>query len=184
MGLARWAKGARDLTDIPAEASKYLTVGQLSDAIGLAPGTIKDSITRQPITATDNPRSAICMPAARIGDNLPLWSPQQRDNYLRIREEVKAAKDAAKETAKQLEAITADEARERDLYSLVEIAAMFNLHDQTLRRAQSQDGSFPRAVARRRKDLPGVPEHLFELDKMVQWADAKGYKVSPLVAAQ
>lgn len=180
MGLARWAMEARDLTDTPAEAGKYLTVGQLSDAIGLAPGTIKDSITRSPITNTDNPRSAICMPAARIGDNLPLWSPEQRDNFLRIRQEVESAKDAAK----QLEAVTAAEARERNLYSLVELAEMFNLHDQTLRRAQSQDGSFPRAVARRRKDLPGVPEHLFELDPMIEWAQTKGYKIAPLAVTR
>jgi hypothetical protein len=170
MSRARWATGATDLTATPGEASKYLTVGQLSDAIGLAPGTIKDSITRAPITNPDNPRSAICRPAARIGD-LPLWTPEQRDRFLRIR------RTTDEKSAVKLEAITADEARERDLYSLVELAEMFDVHDQTLRRAQSQDKDFPRAVARRRKAIPGVPEHLFKLDPMVKWARTKGYRV-------
>lgn len=171
MSRARWATQAKDLTATPGEASKYLTVGQLSDAIGLAPGTIRDSITRAPITNPDNPRSAICRPAAHVGTKVPLWSPKQRDEYLRIRREA----DDARDVIERLEAITATEARERGLYSLVELAERFNVHDQTLRRAQSQDGSFPRAIARRRKDVPGVPEHLFSLEAMNGWAAAKGY---------
>lgn len=172
MTNARWAAEALDLTLTPAKVVDYLTAEQLSDAIGLAPGTILDSITRKKITQLDNPRSAICRPAARIGD-IPFWSPKQRDKFLRLREEAKDARDVLK----SLEAVSAAEAADRDLYSLVELAEMFELHDQTLRRAQSQDGTFPRAVARRRKDIPGVPEHLFELVPMATWASAQGYKV-------
>lgn len=173
---ARWEVEATDLTAEPARSGEYLTAGQLSDAINLSPGTIMDSITRARITVTDNPRSAICRPAARIG-RLPLWSPQQRDEFLRIREEAKDSKDIIR----KLEAVDEEEARQRSLYSLVEFAAMFNVHDQTLRRAQGHDGTFPKAVARRRKDLPGVPEHLFPLGPMVDWAHAKGYAVNVTV---
>lgn len=173
MTRARWATEAIDLTATPGEAAHYLTVGQLSDAIGLAVGTIMDSITRAPITNEHNPRSAICRPAARIGDDVALWTAEQRDEFLRIRK----LADQAREEARNLDAVTPEEARQRKLFSLVEFADMFDVHDQTLRRAQSQDGSFPPAVARRRRDIAGVPEHLFPLDEMVTWARAKGYKV-------
>lgn len=173
MARARWARKAIDLTATPGEAVHYLTVGQLSDAIGLAEGTIEDSITRAPITNTDNPRSAICEPAARIGDRVPLWSKEQRDLFLTIQEEQEDAKDVVT----QLDAVTVAEARERNLYSIIEYAKMFGLHDQTLRKALSQDGNFPRAVARRRKDNPGVPEHLFELGPMIEWMRSKGHPV-------
>lgn len=178
MGHARWMIAAKDLTATPGEAVNYLTVGELSDATGLAPGTINDSITRAAITNTNNPRSAICRPAARIGD-VPLWSKEQRAKFLAIRE----AQENAATTL--LEAVSADHALKHDLYSLVEYADMFGVHDQTLRRAQSQDGDFPPAVARRCKDAPGVPEHLFKLGPMQAWAENKGYAVrEDAVAAQ
>jgi len=170
MARARWASKAIDLTATPGEVPNYLTVGQLSDAIGLAEGTINDSITRTPITNLDNPRSAICEPAGIFG-GLPMWSPAQRDKFLAIRARQEEAK------TETLEAISVAEAYERKLYSIIEYAAMFKLHDQTLRRAQSQDGTFPRAIARRRKDVPGVPEHLFPLGPMIEWMHSKGHPV-------
>lgn len=173
MAFARWAIEAIDLTATPGKSADYLTIGQLSDAIGLSEETIKDSITRAPITQTDSPRSAICLPAAHIGGKVPLWTEEQRDRFLAIRQEQEEARDVIR----KLEAVTAAQARERNLYSIIEYAAMFQLHDQTLRRAQSQDGNFPRAVARRRKDNPGVPEHLFELEPMIKWARSKGHVV-------
>lgn len=176
MGRARWMVDALDLTATPGEASKFLTVGQLSDATGLAEDTIKDSITRSPITVANNPRSAICRPAARIA-SLPLWSKQQLDEFLTIRQENEDAKDVIK----RLEAISEDQARERNLFSLVKFAELLKLHDQTLRRAQSQDGSFPQAVARLSKDVPGVPEHLFEFSAMIEWARAKGYNTPEVI---
>jgi hypothetical protein len=175
MANARWMQAARDLTATPGEASNYLTVGELSDLIGLAPGTIKDSITRSPITNTTNPRSAICRPAARISD-LPLWSREQVDEFLAIAASRETVSDVT------LELVSVADAYKRRLFSLVEFAEMFDVHDQTLRRAQSQDGEFPRAVARRSTSGPGVPEHLFEQDAMFAWAASRGYAISGTTA--
>jgi hypothetical protein len=179
MAPAQWMIQAKDLTDDPGRAALYLTVGQLSNAVGLAPGTITDSLTRPPITVKDNPRRAICRPAARIG-RLPLWTRQQLDEFLAIRDRVEKDRELGPHA---IEAVTVDQALERGLFSLVEYAELFDVHDQTLRRAQSQDGTFPPAVARRRKDVPGVPEHLFERAAMTTWAESKGYIVQEGVQA-
>ncbi len=168
---ASWQSDAVDLTADPGRAAQFYTVGKLSDLIGLAPGTITDSITRAPITNPDNPRSAICRPYARIG-RLPLWTKKQADAYLRIQ---RRQQESAVDKTELLEPVDVNEARERNLFSFVEYARMFSVHDQTLRRAQSQDGSFPLAVARRKREVAGVPEHLFPLDEMVLWARGKGY---------
>lgn len=181
MSHAQWKQEAKDLTDTPGEAGKYLTVGKISDATGLAAGTLKDSITRKAISNKKNPRSALCRPAARVGD-VPLWSPQQLDRYQRLRAEREAEREDAK-GARNLESVTIMEAINRKLYSLVEYAEMFKVHDQTLRRAQSQDGTFPAAVACRQNFGPGVPEHLFPYDKMIAWASGKeGYAVPAMAA--
>lgn len=177
--VAQWAVQAIDLTANPGEAAKYLTVGQLSDAVGLAESTILDSITRAPITVAANPRSAICRPAAHIGFKVPLWNPKQRDEYLRIREESNDAKDVVR----KLEGVNEEEARKRGLHSLVEFSGMFDLHDQTLRRAASQDKTFPHAVAQREVDTAGVPEHLFPIEQMFNWARSKGYTTDTPVSA-
>jgi len=178
---ARWMTEALDLTDTPAQSGDYLTAGQLSDAIGLAEVTILDPITRTPITQTSNPRSAICRPAARIGP-IPLWSKEQLARY----QELRAAREEDKALGPHaLDAVSATEAEKRGLYSIIEYAEMLNLHDQTLRRAQSHDETFPPAVARRHKDTPGVPEHLFEIEPMINWAHGKGYEVpTGLLATQ
>jgi hypothetical protein len=175
MSRARWSADALDLSATPDKISEYLTVGQLSDATGLAEATLRDSLTREVITNESNPRGALCRPAAHFG-NEPLWSTIQLAEYKR-RVAVKEGK------ADELPLVTATEAEERGLVSTAEIAEMFGLHDQTLRSAQAKDGKFPAAVARRsRGGRPGVPEHVRPLDQVLPWAEARGYTRVPASA--
>lgn len=175
--VARWVAGAKDITATPEDAANYLTIARLSELIGLAPGTIMDSITRRPITKKTNPRSAICQPVAHIAEKLPFWSHKQLNDFLDIRRNNQEAKEEAKRsgTKLRLEPVTEAEAARRGLFSLVQFAEQLNIHDQTLRRAHSQDGSFPHAVAQLDKDTAGVPEHLFPAKKVMTWARAQGY---------
>src|SRR5687768_17489955 len=138
---ARWAAGALDLTGDLETAATYFTVGQVADATGLSPETIKDSLTRREITNAANPRGALCRPAARVGD-VPLWSKTQVDEYHKRQKAL-----AAGETALPL--VSTAEATERQLVSTEEIAELFDLHDQTVRRWQRYDETYPAAVARR-----------------------------------
>jgi hypothetical protein len=163
---ARWAAGALDLTGDIETAATYFTIGHVSDATGLSPETIKDSLTRRPITNPVNPRGALCQPAARVGD-VPLWSQGQVDEFHR--------RQAALSTGTDLPLVSTMEAHRRGLASTEEIAAHFGLHDQTVRRWQRYDESYPAAVARRERDgRSGPPEHVRELRAVLDWAHAKG----------
>lgn len=167
---ARWAAGALDLTGDIETAATFLTIGQVSDATGLSPETIKDSLTRRRITNPGNPRGALCRPQARVGD-VPLWGQGQVDEYHR---RVKALNALGTD----LPLVSTAEARERDLASTEEIATLFDLHDQTVRRWQRYDETYPAAVARRDRDgRSGPPEHVRELAAVLKWADTKGIKV-------
>lgn len=163
---ARWADGALDLTDDLDQAARYLTVGRVSDATGLSANTIRDSLTRREITNPDNPRGALCRPAARIGD-VPLWAQEQVDEFLR-------RKDAADAATSDLPLVSTEDARERGLVSTEEIAEHFQQHDQTVRRWQRYDKDYPKAEARRSRDgRSGPPEHVRSLAAVIAWHDAK-----------
>ncbi len=167
---ARWAAGALDLTGDLETAATYFTVGQVADATGLSPNTINDSLTRRKITNEANPRGALCRPEARVGD-VPLWSQAQVDEYHRRHTAL-----AAVET--DLPLVSVIEAADRGLVSTEEIAELFDLHDQTVRRWQRYDETYPDAVARRdRNGRSGPPEHVRELRAVLAWADEKGIVV-------
>lgn len=164
---ARWAADARDFTDDIEAAVRegFTTVGKVSDATGLSPETILDPLTREPITNPDNPRGALCRPAGRIGD-VPLWSPEQVAEY--------SARAARAGEQPELPQVTVEEAAERGLISTEEIAALLNVHDQTVRRWQRNISDYPPAVARRvQPGRPGVREHVRERDAVVKWAREK-----------
>ncbi|HZA71479.1 MAG TPA: hypothetical protein VE476_01055 [Propionibacteriaceae bacterium] len=164
---ARWAAGALDLTGDIKAASEHLEIGRVADATGLSPETIKDSLTRRPITNPASPRGALCQPFARVGD-VPLWSHDQVKEYLRR----KAALDG---TETELPLVSTVEARERGLASTEEIATHFGLHDQTVRRWQRYDETYPDVVAKRDRDgRSGPPEHVRELRAVLDWARARG----------
>lgn len=164
---ARWAAGARDLTNDLATAATYFTVGQVANATGLSPNTITDSLTRRKITNPRNPRGALCRPEARVGD-VPLWSRGQVDEYLR-------RQIAMEGVETDLPLVSTEDAKTRGLVSTEEIAGHFNQHDQTVRRWQRYDEDYPSAVARRSRDgRSGPPEHVRELAAVLAWAEAKG----------
>jgi hypothetical protein len=164
---ARWADGALDLTDDLEQAASYLTVGRVSDATGLSANTIRDSLTRREITTPENPRGALCRPAARIGD-VPLWAQEQVDEFLRRKEAAEAI------AATDLPLVSDEEASRRGLASTEEIATRFGQHDQTVRRWQRYDKDYPKAVARLSRDgRSGPPEHLRELAAVDAWHEAK-----------
>lgn len=168
MTRAQWALEAEDISATPGRITEFLTVGQLSDATGLAEDTLKDPLTRTKITNADNPRGALCRPTHRFHD-IPLWSPEQLEDYRR-RLETRGKPD--------LPPVSPGEAAKRRLFSTVELARLLDVHDQTLRRAQNTDETYPPAVARRtRGGNPGVPEHVRELDKVLAWADARRYRI-------
>jgi hypothetical protein len=171
MSRARWSADALDLARNPEKITDYLTVGQLSDATGLAEATLKDSLTREKITNEENPRGALCRPAAKFGGE-PMWHPDQLAEFRRR----VAVKNGDTE---DLPLITAAEATERQLVSIAEIAELLGVHDQTLRSAQAKDSTFPAAIARRsRGGRPGVPEHVRKLDDVMNWANTRGYNAT------
>jgi hypothetical protein len=166
---ARWAAGALDLTGDIETAATYCTIGHVSDATGLSQETIKDSLTRREITNPTNPRGALCRPAARVGD-VPLWSQGQVDEYHRRAKALEGAET-------DLPLVSTADARERGLVSTEEIATHFGLHDQTVRRWQRYDETYPDAVARRDRDgRSGPPEHVRDLRAVLAWAETKGMK--------
>jgi hypothetical protein len=163
---ARWADTAIDLSTNLEEAAKHLTVGQLADATGLSQRTIEDSLTREKITAEDNPRGAIDRPKFMIG-GMPLWSQAQVADYAmrKARQEQRLA---------ELPLVSPEAAQMRGLISTSEVAKMIGRHDQTVRRWEANFGDYPPAVARRsRNKRPGVPEHVRELEKILDWLRAE-----------
>lgn len=167
--LAEWAREAMDFSANPSRADGLMSIGQVSDAINLSKTTIRDSLTRKEVDRADNPRAAICRPYARIGD-IPMWSADQVVDYKR-RDSLRKGRALGE----ALPPISADEARERGLVTTKEICELLGgLHDQTLRRYQRDDDTYPPAVARRtRSGQPGVPEHVRSLAEVMAWAAGK-----------
>lgn len=158
---ARWADTATDLSNDLPKAAQQLTLGQLADATGLSAKTIEDSLTREKITSEDNPRGAIDRPDYMVGGD-PLWSPTQLAEYAK---RTQMTRDVV------LPLVSSEEAETRRLISTNELAELFGIHDQTVRRWEANfRDTYPPAVGRRSRDgRPGVPEHVRELDKIVAW---------------
>jgi hypothetical protein len=132
---------------------------------------LTDSLTRREITNKSNPRGALCRPEARVGD-VPLWSQGQVDEYLRR----KAAQEARE--IEDLPMVSTEEARKQGLVSTEEIATLFDQHDQTVRRWERYDETYPAKVARRSRDgRSGPPEHVRERAAVMAWAASKGITV-------
>jgi hypothetical protein len=170
---AQWAQQAEDISLFPKRVSEFLTIGEVSDATGLSENTLEDSLTRTANTNPTSPRGALCRPAARFF-NTPLWSHAQLAEYNR-----RVASKSGDGTDAALERFTQAEAEEKGLASTPELAELFGLAAQTLRRAQESDGTYPKAVGRLRDTgTPGPPEHLRRLTDMVRWARERGYETN------
>lgn len=152
------------------KAAQQLTLGQLSDATGLSIKTIEDSLTRAKITSPDNERGAIDRPMYSVGGN-PLWSHSQLAEYARRARIVKVI---------ELPHISSFDADMGGLISTNEVAKLFGIHDQTVRRWEANfSDTYPSAIARRSRDgRPGVPEHVRELSKIVEWVKARNEQLA------
>ncbi|NUT90889.1 MAG: hypothetical protein HOY78_02550 [Saccharothrix sp.] len=170
---AQWARQAEDISLQSKRVPEFLTIGEVSNATGLSESTLEDSLTRSANTNPASPRGALCRPAARFF-NVPLWSHAQLDEYhRRLALQNGDAQDAT------LERFTQAEAEQKGLASTPELAELFGLAAQTLRRAQESDGTYPKAVGRLRDTgTPGPPEHLRRLTDMVRWARERGYETN------
>jgi predicted DNA-binding transcriptional regulator AlpA len=149
---AQWIANVPDLYDDLETARTYLTVAQVSELTGFSPTTITDLLSREPITSAINPLGALSRPAARIGTN-PYYSTTQVEDCLKRRN---ASTDLnLGGTYTPLPKVSAEDAAARDLLSVVEIAALARVHEQTIRRWKARDAHFPPPVALRERDEDG-----------------------------
>jgi hypothetical protein len=135
---AKWVEGVRDLyPNHLDEANNYFGVPAVAEQTGLSPSTIKDLLSRVPITSETNVLAPISRPACRIG-NQPLYSQEQIDKVTE-RQRATGHRHLGGGDA-PLSSITPAEARKRNLVSVEEIAEMANaqnpdgVHEQTVRR--------------------------------------------------
>jgi len=173
---AQWADDVPDLYgESLAKAGDYLTIAQVSNLTSLSPNTLRDALSRPPVTRKDNPMFALSRPAARIA-NQPLYSPEQ----------VEQAKKIQKDTGHRhlgggteaLEVVSPQEAERAGLVSIVEFKDFAGVHEQTVRRWAREQESFPQPVALRSRSggeqdgarvHPGVPIVMYEFDAAKKW---------------
>lgn len=179
---AQWAKGVRDLyPNNLDEAPNYLGVPAVAERTGLSPSTIKDLLSRAPITSETNVLAPISRPAVCIG-NQPLYSPEQVDEVTKRQRETGHRHLGGGD--KPLSSISPAEATRRNLVSVEEIASMANaqnengVHEQTVRRWARDARDFPPAVALRSREggHPGVPKVVREKKRVISWLVRHGYR--------
>lgn len=164
---AKWTPGIPDLYSDLTKAAKYHTLEDVSRITGRSPVTLSDALSREPVTAEDNPMSALSRPAARIGSK-PLYSPEQVKRYQKLA----ARREAVESEVNSLEKITPEQAKRAGLLSTTEIAGYAGVHEQTIRRWSRQRADFPRPVARRERaegQHSGVPSNVRELEDVRRW---------------
>lgn len=160
---ARWITDVPDMYSALATANTFLTVAEVSRLTGFSPNTITDLLSREPITAPSNPQGPLSRPAARIGVN-PLYSTAQVEEVLRRRGNL--------QDRQKLTKFSVAEAAELDLVSMVEIAELARVHEQTVRKWSSRSDAFPRPVGERERDAEspsGVPFVVYERRAVVAW---------------
>lgn len=176
---ARWITDVPDRYTEQDKVSKYLTVAQVSQRTGFSPHTISDLLSRDVISAPNNPLSALSRPAARVGV-APYYSVEQVEKCLALKANAKDKPQGGEwvEPPK----VTVEEAHERGLISMVEIAELAEVHEQTVRKWSSRNSNFPQPVARRERDPgshSGVPFVVYEKAAVLEWIrEWKARKVS------
>lgn len=178
---ARWTHNIPDYSNNLAEAAKMSTLGDTSAETGLSQKTLRDLLTRDPITSERNPLRVLCRPAGRIKSD-PLWSRAQIKDYLhRAERTVEDSEDRDERPPAYL----AEEAERLGLVTTSGFAEMIGKHDQTLRRFARTDNTYPPVVGvLSRPNQPGVPEHLRSLVACVKWAKGRKYPIPVRVQAQ
>jgi hypothetical protein len=172
---AKWVADIPDLTSRLKEAGNYLDVASVSEATGFSPQTILDLLSRDPITSETNPQGALSRPAARIG-NTPLYSKTQVADCQRRQRGAGGRHPGG--TYTPLPKVSTEQARESGLLSTVEIAAIADVHEQTVRKWISRTAEFPAAVAHRERDEDGhsgVPFVMRNGAEVRRWLRDNGY---------
>lgn len=164
---AQWAEDVPDLSGSLKEAANYLQIPEVSEKTSLSPNTLRDALSRPPVTRVGNPMSALSRPAARIS-NVPLYSKAQVREALAL--QAAAARKAASATVR-LPLVTAEEARRTGLAGPVEIADYAGVHEQTIRRWARDVDNFPPIVAdcERGEGHPGGPIKVREMSAVKEW---------------
>lgn len=132
--------------------------------IGLAETTVRDLLSRPVITAAHNMLAPISRPAARIGGE-PLYSRRQLDDVNARRTATRRLRSAG------LDKLNWDDAERQHLKSHVEMAELFGLAENSLRKWDSAYEDFPEPVASRERSggFPGTPTLVFDAVEMFRW---------------
>lgn len=173
---AQWAKDIPDLYDNGelATATNYYPVTAVSELTGLATTTILDLLSRKPITSPTNALAPICRPAARIA-NQPLYSVKQVNEVIE-RQRAIGHRHLGGGT-EPLPRVSPEEARQRGLLSVTELAELGEIHEQTIRRWARDRQDFPRPVAMRSRESghAGVPIVVWERRVVLDWFTSHGH---------
>jgi hypothetical protein len=164
---AQWAEDVPDLSGDLKKAANYLNLSQVSEKTGLSPNTLKDALSRPPVTREGNPMRELSRPDARIS-NLPLYSKEQVRRAIAL--QAAAARVASGETVR-LPLVTAEEARRAGLAGPIELADYADVHEQTIRRWARDVEDFPPIVADRERSEghPGGGIKVREMLAFKEW---------------
>lgn len=169
---AQWTRGIPDLYEEGRlhEAGNYLTEIQVSEITGFAPSTITNALSRQKITAKNNPLGPISRPAKRIG-NRPLYSREQAEAALKLRQAAGERRHFGGQ-GKPLDAVTFEEAQRCGFVSTADLAELIGVHEQTVRAWARMHDDFPAPVALRERpasEPKGAPSVVWEREPALQW---------------
>ena len=184
MAAAAWTETATDITGDRDRWDDYLNVKGLADQIGLAPATIMDTLPLRTLQS-DDPRSAIYRPAARIGQTrlaaIPMWDPAQAEAYNEIadgREDISQERAARRA---RLPVYTLLQAAEHGLASTKELAQAIGVAENVVRKWSRNDATFPPEVAVAERVAPhqyGPPRMLRSLVEVRAWVLAGNVRLS------
>jgi hypothetical protein len=164
----RWTDDVPDLYDRLADAAGFYTLAQACDYTNLSVTTIRDLLSRPRITADGNTLAPISRPAARVGES-PLYSGEQLDEVRQRQENPPRRHFGGGD--EPLPVLTPDESNARGLVSYSEMADLFGLHENTVRKWWSTNADFPapKATRERRGGHPGTPTVVFDAGEVLRW---------------
>lgn len=171
---AQWTQGIPDLYADLGEAAKYHTTEQVSDLTGFSANTIADLLSRTPITQPRNPLGPLSRPARRIGTK-PLYSQEQVNESIRRRDAASGDRYLGGQN-QPLPKVSAEDAFKRNLISVLEIAELAGVHEQTVRKWASREQDFPAPVATRDRESghSGVPFVVRPYKAVEKWLINRG----------
>jgi hypothetical protein len=170
---AQWAEGIPDLYDEGRldDAKEYLTIAEVSELTGFSPGNIRNALSRPVITSQTNALGPLSRPAVRIGSR-PLYSREQAEKAkgLRVKPGDRKHFGGGDES---LPGVTFEEAERAGLVSMLDIAQVVGLHEQTVRGWARTSDDFPDPVGLRERhpaEPKGAPSVVYERRPVLEWA--------------